>query len=101
MPCLASLFLGAAAEQENRPAEALAAYRAALASGRSPQVARLAIARVLRRTGDAGGARRVIEQMLAETPASGDAWWRYQGEGFGDQSDAAARFAALWAEAGR
>jgi hypothetical protein len=101
VPCLASLFLGAAAEQEHRPTEALAAYRAALATGRSPQVARLAIARVLRHTADAGTARRVIEQMLAETPASGDAWWRYQGEGFGDQSDDAARFAALWREAGR
>jgi tetratricopeptide (TPR) repeat protein len=101
VPCLASLLLGAAAEQENRPAEALAAYRAALATGRSPQVARLAIARALRRTGDAGGARRVIEQMLAETPASGDAWWRHQGEGFGDDSDHAARFVALRREAAR
>lgn len=99
--CLAALFLGAAFEQDGRSREALAAYRAALGSGRSPQIARLAIAHLLRRTADAGAARRVIEEMLAETPASGDAWWRYQGEGFAERSDHAARFAALWREAAR
>ena len=97
--CLAALFLGVVCEQEGRTRDALAAYRSALATGRSPQVARLAIARVLRRGGDTGEARRVVDEMLADSVAAGDAWWRYQSEGFGDENDHAARFAALWKEA--
>lgn len=100
-PCLAALFIGAVEEQEGRSREAQAAYRAALASGRSPQVARLALARVLRSTGETAAARRMLDEMLADPAQSGDAWWRYQSAGFGDQSDHAARFEGLWQEARR
>jgi tetratricopeptide (TPR) repeat protein len=96
VPCLAALFLGAVREQEGRAGEALACYRDALASGRSPQVARIAIARVLRATGRTAAARKVVEEMLADPPAADDAWWRYEREGLGNDSHYEARLAALW-----
>ncbi len=96
--CLAALFQGVVSEQEGHPATALACYREAVASGRSPQAARLALARLLRGTGDAAGARATVEEMLADGEAA-DAWARYQHEGFGDDASHAERFAVLWREA--
>ncbi len=95
LPCLAWLFLGVAHELDGHPARALACYRGALGTGRAPQSARLAIARLLAHAGDTAGARRVVDEMLADATAE-DAWARHQAEGFGEDSDHAARLAALW-----
>ena len=100
--CLAHLFLGALAENDGRAAEALSAYRAAVATGRSPEVAPLALAHVLERTGDAAAARRAVEGILASTEepsGPGDAWWTYLVEGQGEESGEEGRFESLRQEA--
>lgn len=102
--CLAHLFLGAMAENDGRPAEALSAYRTAVATGRSPEVAPLALAHLLERTGDAAAARRAVEGILATTEdpsGPGDAWWRYLVEGQGEASGEEGRFESLREEARR
>ncbi len=96
--CLAALFLGVVREQQGLPAAALDCYREAVASGRSPQAARLALARLLRGTGDTAAARATVEEMLADREV-GDAWARYLHQGLGDDAGDAERFAALWKEA--
>ena len=102
--CLAHLFLGAMAENRGRLAEALSEYRTALATGRSAQVAPLALAHLLERRGEAAAARRALEGVLATAgdPASlEDAWWRYVVDGLGEASGADDRFEALRQEARR
>jgi len=102
--CLAHLFLGAMAENDGRAAEALSAYRAALSTGRSPEVAPLALTHLLERTGDASAARRAVEGILATTEdpsGPGDAWWLYLVDGLGEESGAEGRFESLGQEARR
>ena len=92
------------AENDGRPAEALSAYRTAVATGRSPEVAPLALAHLLERTGDAAAARRAVEGILATTEdpsGPGDAWWRYLVEGLGEASGEEGRFESLREEARR
>lgn len=100
--CLAHLFLGAMAQNGGQPADALSAYRTALATGRSPEVAPLALTHLLERTGDAAAARRAVEGILATTEdPSGDAWWLYLVEGLGEASGEEGRFESLHREARR
>jgi tetratricopeptide (TPR) repeat protein len=101
LACLSRLLIGAAFEHDGRYDEALTAYRAAAATGRSPQVARLAIARLLRRRGDTAGARRTVRELLAARGGAGDAWWRFQADGLGPDNGNEALLAALWQEARR
>ncbi len=102
--CLAHLFLGAMAENDGRSPEALSAYRAAVATGRSPEVAPLALAHLLERMGEAAAGRRAVEGILTTTgdPAGpGDAWWRYLVDGLGEASGEEGRFDSLREEARR
>jgi tetratricopeptide (TPR) repeat protein len=101
--CLAHLFLGSIAENEGSGAEALTAYRTAVSTGRSPEVAPLALAHLLERTGDAAAARRAVEEILATTddPSPEDAWWLYLVEGLGEASGERGRFESLREEARR
>ena len=102
--CLAHLFLGAMAENGGRLAEALSAYRAAVATGRSPEVAPLALAHLLERADQAAEARRLVEGILASTedpPGPEDAWWLYLVEGLGEASGEQGRFESLREEARR
>ncbi len=101
VPCLAHLFLGALREQEGHVREALACYRSAVATGRSPEVARVAIAHALGKGSETGEALRSVQELLSSRASAGDAWWRYRHEGLGEESDYEARFAALWQEARR
>jgi hypothetical protein len=102
--CLAHLFLGAMAENGGQPADALSAYRTAVATGRSPEVAPLALTHLLERTGDAAAARRAVEGILAtaEDPSGpGDAWWLYLVDGLGEASGVESRFESLREETRR
>lgn len=99
--CLASLFEGVTREQDGQPAEAEASYRRALTTGRSLSTARIALASVLWREGDGVDARETVQELLAAGAPDSDAWWLYQSEGIGENSDHEARFAALWRESGK
>ncbi|HEX9186114.1 MAG TPA: tetratricopeptide repeat protein [Vicinamibacteria bacterium] len=104
LSCLAHLFLGAMAENGGEQADALSAYRAAVSTGRSPEVAPLALAHLLERAGDAAAARRAVEEILATTEdpsGPGDAWWLYLVEGLGEASGEEGRFESLREEARR
>jgi len=100
VPCLADLLLGAAWEQDGKLDQALATYRKAADEG-SPQVARLAVARLQRREGDLVGAARSVEKLLGVDAERGDAWWRYQSEGIGPDNGHQRLFDSLWREARR
>jgi hypothetical protein len=53
---------------------------------------------MLRRSGDAADARSIVQDLLTGGAPASDAWWQYQSEGIGENSDHEARFAALWQE---
>jgi hypothetical protein len=98
------MFLGGMAENGGQPADALSAYRAAVSTGRSPEVAPLALTHLLERTGEAAAARRAVEGIVAtaEDPSGpGDAWWLYLVDGLGEASGEEGRFESLRREARR
>jgi tetratricopeptide (TPR) repeat protein len=102
--CLAHLLLGGMAEKDGRLADALSAYRSAVGTGRSPEVAPLALAHLLARRGEGEAARRAVEGILAtseDAPSQGDAWWRYLLDGLGETSGEESRFESLRQEARR
>jgi tetratricopeptide (TPR) repeat protein len=104
MRYLAHLFLGAALEDTECPAEAAANYRAALALCPDAQTARLALSRCLRRSADRTGDHETLLPLLAaagaeaEAPASRDAWWVYAG---GPQVCAESEWRSLSQNSGR
>jgi tetratricopeptide (TPR) repeat protein len=95
---LARLFLGRLDEDGARLDEAVASYEAALAIDARAQSARLALSHARLRRGDAGAARRAVEEAL--TPAGErpqpDAFWLYP---WGPAVDVEDRLQALRREA--
>jgi tetratricopeptide (TPR) repeat protein len=83
---LSHLFEGRALEQLNRPLEAVAAYRAAIAA-EPGQTAQLALGAALARTGQRQEATATVAAAVVATPARVDPWTIY---GRGD--------ARLWPE---
>ncbi|HZM51777.1 MAG TPA: tetratricopeptide repeat protein, partial [Vicinamibacteria bacterium] len=79
LPYLGQLFLGQALERAGRAGEAARAYQEALALEPQSQAAALALSHLQLSSGDAAGARRVLEQALAHAGrrAESDPYWIY------------------------
>jgi len=79
LPYLGQLFLGQALERVGRATEAARAYEEALALEPQSQAAALALSHLRLSSGNAAGARRVLEQALAHAGrrAESDPYWIY------------------------
>jgi tetratricopeptide (TPR) repeat protein len=91
---LAWLFLGAAREGENRPRQAVEAYRAAAALDPESQVAAVALSHALHQAGERGAAQDVLRAALSSARRRSDweAWWNYR---WGRSHEAERRLEAL------
>jgi tetratricopeptide (TPR) repeat protein len=72
------MFLGSALARTGKPAEAIRAYRSALALFPHAQSAHLAISQIAAETGDAKLAREALERVLEDRRDDAlDPWWLY------------------------
>jgi len=90
LPYLGQLFLGQALERAGRATEAARAYEEALALEPQSQAAALALSHLRLSSGDAAGARRVLEQALAHAGrrAESDPYWIYPASNAAGAEDA-------------
>lgn len=100
LPYLGQLFLGQALERAGRASEAARAYQEALALEPQSQAAAVALSHLRLSSGDAAGARRALDEALAQAGrrAESDPYWIYPASNAAGAEDA---LEALRLEAGQ